>query len=280
MTATSNTNPLLAGRTVVIVDPEKQREAFLKGLESYGARIITCPAVEIGEPASYEPLDEALDHLYGYDWLLFTSVPGVESCLRRLRDKGLDSSALDELRVCTIGDATERLLQEEHVHVDVAAAKPDTKTVFAALESFIGDRRGLSELNFLSPRAAVVRDSLARALGDAGARVDLVPAYRTQSSPEIDLGRTAAMFSAAADYILLTSPAATVQLARLFDVYDLGEVLAEVFVGCFDQASANAAVEYGLNVKVLPEPVEVALFAEAIATELHADVGASRRGRP
>ena len=113
---------------------------------------------------------------------------------------------------------------------------------------------------------------------EAGARVDLVPAYRVQSSPEIDLGRTAAMLLAAADYILLTTPAATVELARLFDVYDLGEVLAEVSVGCFDEATGNAAAEYGLNVKVLSEPVEVAMLAETIATEILADVGASRRG--
>ncbi len=252
MTAAPNqTNPLLAGRTVVIIDPEKLEPAFASELEAYGAQLIVCPPIEISDLESYEHLDDALDHLYGYDWLLFTSVPGVESFLRRLRFKGLDASALDELRVCVAGDAAEKLLRDEHVHVDVAPATPGTKSLFAALESFVGGPSGLSGLNFLAPRAVIARDWLTRALNDAGARVDLVHAYRIQSSPEVDPGRTAAMFSAAADCIVLTSPASVVLLTRLFDSEDLGEVLANVRIVCFDETTGKAAAKHGLNVKVL-----------------------------
>ncbi len=269
MTAASNqATPLLANRTVVIVDPEKQREAFLRQLEAFEARIIICPHVEIAELKSYEQLDDAIDHLYGYDWLLFTGVPGVESFLRRLRQKGFDSSALDELRVCAAGDATEKRLLEEHVHVDVVSTAPSTRNIFAALESFVGGPTGFSGLNFLSPRAVVARDSLTIALNDAGARVDLVHAYRIKSSPQLDPGRTAAMFSAAADCIVLTSPASVVQLARLFDAHDLANPLAKVSVICLDEATAAAAVEQGLDVTVLPAPATVSMLAKTIAEVL------------
>jgi uroporphyrinogen III methyltransferase/synthase len=268
MTAAVNQNRPLAGRTVVVVEPEKLGKAFLREFEVYGARVLTCPPVEIGECESFEQLDEALDHLYGYDWLLFTSVPGVVAFLRRLREKGLDSSALDELRVGTIGYATEKLLREEQVHVDVASASPHAKALFSALESFVGGRPALSGLNFLSPRAAVTRDSLTRALNEAGARVDLVPAYRITSSPEIDSGRIAAMLAAAADYIVLTGPPSVVHLARLFDTPDLGEALAEVLIGCFDEATARAAEEHNLYVRFLPAPAAPATLVQAIAKDM------------
>lgn len=269
MTPGSNQfNCLLAGRTVVIIDPEELRPEYSVGLEAYGAQIIRCPKIEIAELQSYEQLDDAIDHLYGYDWLLFTSLPGVEAFLRRLRQKGFDAGALDELRVCAAGEATEKRLLEEHVHVDVASSAPGiTQTLFAALESFVGGRAGFSGLNFLSPRAAIARDSLACALIVAGARVDLVHAYRIQSSPEMDPGRTAAVFSAAADCIVLTSPAAVAQLARLFDAHDLAAALAKVSVICPDEAAAAAAMERGLDVKVLPAPATVAMLAEAMAEE-------------
>ncbi|MGI8916993.1 MAG: uroporphyrinogen-III synthase [Pyrinomonadaceae bacterium] len=256
---------LLAGRTVVIIDPEELRPGYAE-LEAYGAHIISCPKIEIAELQSYEQLDDAIDHLYGYDWLLFTSVSGVEAFLRRLRQKGLDASALDELRVCAAGDATEKRLLQEHVHVDVASPAP-SQTLFAALESFLGGQAGFSGLNFLSPRASVAPDSLARALNDVGARVDVIHAYRIQSSPEMDPGRTAAMFSAAADCIVLTSPAAVAQLARLFDAHDLAAALGKVSVICLDEATAAAAMEQSLNVKVLPAPATVAMLTEAIAEE-------------
>ncbi len=267
MPAAPQFNSLLAGRTVVIIDPEELRPGYSLELEAHGAQIIRCSKIEIAELQSYEQLDDAIDHLYGYDWLLFTSVSGVEALLRRLRQKGFDAGALDGLRVCVAGEATEKRLLEEHVHVDVASSASATKTLFAALENFVGGRAGFSGLNFLSPRASVARDSLACALIDAGARVDLVHAYRIQSSPELEPGRTAAMFSAAADCIVLTSPAAVAQLAWLFDAHDLAAALAKVSVISLDEATAAAAIEQGLNVKVLPAPATEAMLAEAIAEE-------------
>lgn len=269
MTAAHNQfSSLGPDRTVVIIDPEELQPGYVQELDASGVRLLVCPALEIAELENYQQLDDAIDHLYGYDWLLFTSVPAVEFFLRRLRQKGFDSSALDKLRVCAAGNGTERLLLAEHVHVDVASSTPATKTLFAALESFVGGRTGFSGLNFLSPRAVVARDSFTRALNDAGARVDLVHAYRIRSSPELDLGRTAAMCSAAADCIVLVSPASVTQLARLFDAHDLAEALAQVVVLCADGETAAAATEQGLDVRVLAVPATPAMLVQTIAKDL------------
>ena len=140
-------------------------------------------------------------------------------------------SALHEFAV-SVSPVTElRNARDNTFHVEIAPGIPGTKPLFAALESFVGGLSGLSGLNFLSPRAVIARDWLTRALNDAGARIDLVYAYRIQSSPGVDPGRTAAMFSAATDCIVLTSPASVVLLTRLFDSDDLGEVLAKVRIG-------------------------------------------------
>jgi len=74
----STANQPLAGRTVVITRAQDQANEFVTELEQYGAEVILCPTIEIRELESYERLDEAIEHLYGYDWLIFTSVNGVE----------------------------------------------------------------------------------------------------------------------------------------------------------------------------------------------------------
>src|SRR3979490_1098246 len=96
----------LAGRTIVITRARAQAAEFVNQLERYGARVLLCPTIEIAEPESYDRLDEALDHLYGYDWIVFTSVNGVDYFLRRLATRAHQISELDALRVCAIGDAT------------------------------------------------------------------------------------------------------------------------------------------------------------------------------
>src|SRR5712691_704798 len=100
----------LAGRTIVITRARTQAGEFVAELEKYGARVIVCPTIEIAEPESYERLDEAIDHLYGYDWAVFTSVNGVDHFLRRLGERRHEPGELDDLRICAIGEATaERL---------------------------------------------------------------------------------------------------------------------------------------------------------------------------
>ena len=46
-------------------------------LEALGAEILFVPVIEIADPAESSPLDQAIQNLASYDWLIFTSVNGV-----------------------------------------------------------------------------------------------------------------------------------------------------------------------------------------------------------
>src|SRR5690348_10433832 len=179
----------LGGRTVVVTRAAAQAAEFASELENYGAKVIVCPTIEIAEPESYERLDEAIDHLYGYDWLIFTSANAIEFFLRRLNNRGLKVEDLDEIKVCAIGQASADKLRDAHVHVDVIPAHAKAEGVFAALSEFVGGAEHLHGLNILLPRAAVGRDYLPKALEDAGARVDVVTAYRTVVPADLERDR-------------------------------------------------------------------------------------------
>src|ERR687884_1521075 len=143
----------LDGRTVMITRAREQAAEFAAALEGYGARVVSCPTIEIVAPESYALLDEAIENLFGYDWVVFTSVNGVEHFLRRLEAAGKDVSELDDVRVCAIGEATSERLVAAHVHVDVVPQKFQAEGVFAALEDYLGGRGEFEGLNFLLPRA-------------------------------------------------------------------------------------------------------------------------------
>ena len=80
----------LEGRTIIVTRAASQAADLTTMLEGYGANVIVCPTIEIREPDNYDRLDEALDHLYGYDWLIFTSTNGVDYFLKRLTDRILE----------------------------------------------------------------------------------------------------------------------------------------------------------------------------------------------
>ena len=242
----------LAGRTIVITRAQNQADVFVTQLERYGANVVLCPTIEICALESYERLDEAIEHLYGYDWLIFTSVNGVEYFFQRLKACDHDVSDLDELKVCAIGEATADKLRDLHVHVDVIPEEFKAEGVFSALERFVGGTEALRGLNVLIPRAWVARDYLPKALEQAGARVDVVPAYRTTLPAHLDRGRVAAMLSGSADCIAFTSSSTVRNLAQLFDTQDLSGALAGVVIACIGDITATTATEYGLQVKIQP----------------------------
>jgi uroporphyrinogen III methyltransferase / synthase len=261
----STTNQPLAGRTVVITRAQTQAEEFVTELEQYGANVILCPTIEIRELESYERLDEAIEHLYGYDWLIFTSVNGVEHFFNRLKARERDASDLDELKVCAIGEATAARLRELHVHVDIIPEEFKAEGVFAALERFVGGTGALKGLNVLIPRASVARDYLPKTLEQAGARVDVVPAYRTAVPDSLDRGRVAAMLSGSGDCIAFTSSSTVRNLAQLFDTQDLSKALAGVVIACIGDITATTAADYGLQVEIQPRQFTIPALARAIA---------------
>jgi uroporphyrinogen III methyltransferase / synthase len=258
-------NQPLAGRTVVVTRAASQAGSFIAALENYGASVISCPAIEIAEPESYERLDEAIEHLYGYDWLIFTSANGVEYFLRRLQTRGVGVEELDELKVCAIGDATADKLREAHVHVDLIPSQAKAEGVFAALSEFAGGSDCLNGLNILIPRAAAGRDYLPKSLEEAGARVDVVTAYRTLLPENLDRGRLSAMLTGGADCIAFMSSSSVKNLAMLFDTHDLGEKLQGLTIACIGDVTAATAVNYGLRVAIQAEETTAAALANAIA---------------
>lgn len=265
MTAYSSFDRALNGRTVVITRARAQADDFAKELEQYGAHVVICPTIEIKELDNYARLDEAIDHLYGYDWLIFTSVNGVEHFLKRLDRAGHDTHDLDDVRVCAIGEATADKLRSHEVHVDVVPTEFKAEGVFAALAAFVGGPEKLHGLNVLLPRASVARDFLPKALEEAGARVDVVPAYVTSLPDNLDRGHMAAMLSGSADCIAFTSSSTVRNLAQLFDTQDLSGPLADVTVACIGDVTAATAAEYGLAVDIQPQEFTVHALARAIA---------------
>ena len=263
--ATTDEKPL-GGRTVMITRARAQAAEFAAALEGFGARVIACPTIEIVAPESYALLDEAVENLFGYDWLVFTSANAVEHFLRRVEALGKDVGELDSLRVCAIGEATSERLVAAHVHVDVVPQKFQAEGVFAALEIYLGGRGRFAGLNFLLPRAAVARDFLPRALEGAGARVDAVPAYRTVRPETTDRARVEALLvGGGVDCVTFTSSSTVQNFAQLFDTRDLRGLLAGVCVACIGEVTAQTAAEYGLRADIRPAESTAPALARAIA---------------
>jgi len=245
-------NSDLSGRTVLIA-PSAAPELTVE-LEHRGARVISWPLPEILDPESFTSLDESIENLFGYDWLIFRTGPAVEFFLKRQQTLGHDFSELDTLRVCAIGAATAAKLEASPVHVDLIPSSPKSNNVFEEIENYVGGRAALGRLNFLMPCASTVRDSLCKRLEDAEARIDMVVAYRTLSNKAALTQLTALLNGGGIDYVAFDSPSSVSNLAELLDTSELAEALDGVWVFCLDDSTASVANGFDLSALSGTEP--------------------------
>jgi len=167
----------LNGLRVLVGRARHQAGALSKELRKLGADVLEIPFIEIREPRSFQPLDTALKNLASYDWLILTSVNGVDALWERLAKLRLTKKSLRHLRIAAIGPATQRAIEKRGIKVDVVPEEYVAESVVRSL------RKRVKEERILLVRAKVARDVIPRELRKAGAQVDVVEAYETVVPP-------------------------------------------------------------------------------------------------
>ena len=180
----------LAGIRVLVGRARHQAGALSAELRKLGADVLEIPFIEIRKPRSFKPLDSALRHLATYDWLILTSVNGVEAMWERIEKlrqglkprnggpanaarKGRSSTANPGLRIAAIGPATKKAIEQRGLKVDVVPKEYVAESVVRSMKKRVKGKR------VLLVRAKVARDVIPRELRRAGAHVDVVEAYET-----------------------------------------------------------------------------------------------------
>jgi uroporphyrinogen III methyltransferase/synthase len=272
--AAAATRPL-AGRTVVVTRAAAQAQRFTQLLEAAGARVIEAPAIVIGPPASWEPLDAALADLASFSWVVFTSTNGVAMVDRRLATLGLGWAALAGRRVAAIGPATADALREHGVRVDVVPAEYRAEGLVARLRAMLGPRDRV-----LLPRAAQTRDVLVTELRALGAAVTEVAAYATRRA-EGGAARLAETLAAGAiDVVTFTSSSTARNFAEAFTEDERRAWRGRVAVASIGPITAATAAEYGLTTDIMPAEYTIPALARAIAEYFARIPGRpARRGR-
>src|SRR6202789_901047 len=150
-----------------------QASALSSELRGLGAQVLEIPFIQIRKPRSYQPLDSALKNLADYDWLILTSVNGVEAMWERMAKLKLSGKHFRRPRIAAIGPATKNAIEQRGVKVDVVPKQYVDESVVRSL------RRRVKGKHVLLVRAKVARDVIPRELRKSGAHVDVVEAYET-----------------------------------------------------------------------------------------------------
>lgn len=163
----------LSNLRVLVGRARHQASALATGLEAQGAKVLSIPFIEIRPPKSHKHLDIALKNLQQYDWLILTSVNGVEAVHSRMRKLRITKKNLQNLRIAAIGPATKKAIEAYGSRVHIMPKQYVAESVVESLRNKVKGKR------VLLARAKVARDVIPRELRTLGASVDVVEAYET-----------------------------------------------------------------------------------------------------
>ncbi len=249
----------LFGKTILVTRAREQVGEFAALLSEAGARVIEFPTIEIVSLESYDDADAAARRVGQYDWILFTSQNGVRSFFERLFAVGRDLRDLKGLSICAIGPRTAQEVIRRGIRVDLIPEEFVAEGVIEGME-----RRGpLAGKRILIPRAREARELLPEELGKRGAKVEVVPVYRTvpSTAPVEPIRRE--IETKEIDVVTFTSSSTVRNFVERIGP-DAGRLLKNVVVAAIGPITAGTAREFGIEPAILPEEYTIPALAEAI----------------
>jgi uroporphyrinogen III methyltransferase/synthase len=254
-------NRPLFGKRIIVTRARQQASGFLEQLTRLGAECIEFPTIAVVPPDHWGPLDEAIEKIDRYDWLVFTSVNGVEYFLQRLSHKGRDVRDLKGIRIGAIGPKTAGAWQRRGIRPDLVPPEYRAEAVVEAFRDF-----SVRGMRILLPRAAQAREVLPDALQEMGAEVHVVEAYRTVR-PEGDRISVAKMLERGEIHMVtFTSSSTVLNFVEMFEKEHakLKEWMKSATVACIGPVTAKTAEEKGFRAKVVPTEYTIEGLTAAI----------------
>jgi uroporphyrinogen III methyltransferase/synthase len=255
--------PLFGYRILITREYTKDYEP----LEDLGAEIFEFPTIKIVPPESYKELDESIDKIETYNWIIFTSANGFRYFIQRLIDKNRDIRDLKGIKICAIGTKTAEVIKNYGLRVDLIPEEFNAEGLISAIaQEFGGVEENIFELKglkILLPRAEVAREIFPEKVRDLGGEIDTPTAYRT-IKPEIHGKRLKRFLKEGRISIATFTSAATFN--NFVDIIgsDATEILRDVTIAAIGPVTAKAIEKVGLRVSIMPKEATINAMVEEI----------------
>jgi uroporphyrinogen-III synthase len=257
-----STDKPLAGKRIVITRAPEQSASLTAALQNLGAEVLLMPTVEFASPRDFTALDAAITHFADFDWILFTSQNAVGFFAKRLAQlsahNGL-TKQVERLHAAAVGPATAEAATKEGFRVDYVAKNHTGEALAREVAQELKGKR------VLLPHSDRADDRLPAALGEAGAEVTDVIAYRTGAPKSLDPDTLQRLRDAEVDAIIFASPSAFHNLQRWIPAAELATLSRRVQFAAIGPTTARALRDAGAHVAIESSDASAAALATAIA---------------
>ncbi len=236
----------LFGLSIGVTRPDDQCDDVAARIVRLSGQPVLMPMIRISAVTGDQraSVDAALDQLGEYDWLIFTSVNGVNAFFDRLWQTGRDMRAAAHLKIAAIGPSTADALQQRSLRCDIVPGEFRAEALAVALLPHVRGRR------VLWAGANRGRDVLPDTLNSAGAQVEKLIVYNNDDVDRLDPQVVARIRSGKLHWIGLSSPSIALRLATLLAAEGLDSSNLPTKIASISPVTSQTARDAGLSVDV------------------------------
>lgn len=249
----------LSGKRILITRAKNQAGELSALIEEKGGAAIEFPVIKIIPPKDSRPYQKALEQLDTFDWVIFTSVNGVNSFFSKLKEHRIDIRQIVKAKIAAIGPKTALAVEDKGLIVDII---PETEYKAEGLLDALKGKMQAGE-RVLLPRADIARKILSEQLVEQGLDVVDIVAYQTVTDGENKSGIIQQLKENQIDFITFTS-SSTVKNFLTVIKDDLPESLTKAIVASIGPITTKTAEEFGLKVHITAEEYTIPGLIRAI----------------
>jgi uroporphyrinogen-III synthase len=225
----------LAGKIVVVTRAAAQSSELCEELSARGAKARLLPLISFAPPENCDAMDEALNSIEEFDWVLFTSANAVQAVERRGEQLGRNLNKLAKLPfAAAVGPVTSGAAEAAGFSVEYVATDHSGTGLARELGEELRGRK------IFLPRSDRANPDLRAALRKCGALVTEVIAYRNLPPITTDREKVQESLKDGVDGILFYSPSAVQNFLELLGQDRLNSLQGRVLMVAIGPTTANA----------------------------------------
>ncbi len=248
--------PLL-GKKIVVTRAREQASSIAQMLSSLGAQVVEFPTIQINPIADFSEVEAETKNISKYDWVIFTSINGVEHYYNALEKMNKDSRVFAQSKIAAIGPATAQGLKDRGIIADFIPQAYMAEGIVEGLKE-----HGVDGKNILIIRAKEARELLPIELEKNNANVKILTIYETIAA-ENDKDKMQEMIkNNEIDCISFGSSSTVTNFFKQVPAQLLSE--SKVKFASIGEITSNTLSTFGFKADIQPENFTIPELVEAI----------------
>ncbi|MGM9957079.1 MAG: uroporphyrinogen-III synthase [Peribacillus sp.] len=240
---------------VLITRGKGQAEGLQTLVKKNGGTPLMVPLLEFTLPENLEEVQERLNRLNSYDWVILTSKNGVDFLFRLLGKQ--QHVVLPKIAV--IGSKTEEALNAYGYEADFVPSEYVAERFVSEFITHLepGERVLLAKGN-------LARTVIAEAINETSASCDEMIIYHTILPQESERQLVQLILNGKVDIITFTSSSTVNHFIQIIEQYELNTYIKDLVIACIGPICARTASRNGLHVSVCPDVYTTEAMVEEV----------------